>query len=169
MLTFTDVAATITNGELTMAVNANPPAVGQTSNVIEDTANIDINGSDNAVDTAAQPMLSQTTDVGNFVAPNEPLSTEMDIEETSMAASTGVTNVNPPVGAQIYNYALDMSEDAYPYNDQFEPDDAANIQGLCFDFGDEFEDGGDVGAYEFPWSANLDFDLFLNFSGPTTD
>jgi hypothetical protein len=151
-----------------MAVNANPHVVAQTGNVIEETANIDINGSDNAIDTAALPMLPQTTDVDNFVTPNEPLPTEMDIEEASMAVSSGVTGVNPPDGAQIYNHALDMSEDSYPHNDQFEPEDAANGT-FCFDFGLEFEDGGDVGYYGAHCDANLDFDWLLNYSGLTTD
>jgi len=162
MLTFADVTATTTNGELTMAVNANPPVVAQTSNVIKDTENININGSDNAVDTAALSMHFQTAEADNFNVPNQPLLNDMDMDEASIAVSS---NVNPPVGAQVYNYLLDMSEDSYPYNDQFEPNDAANNEGLCFDFGDEFEDGGDIRSYD----PNLDFDLLLNYNGATTD
>jgi len=167
MLTCADVATTITNDELTMAVNANASPVAQATNHIEGGVNIGINGSDNVVDTTALPKPIQAMGFDNFVTSNELVPSEMDVDQASMSAFSGVVGVNPPAGAQINNYLLDMSEDSYPFNDQFEPEDAAHDKGLYFEFGDEFDDTENIGVYESHWE--VDFDAFLNYNGLTTD
>jgi hypothetical protein len=102
---------------------------------------------------AAEPVVSGNDNTiigaGDFSADDfEPAPTEELVGEYITA---------PVVAYEGNNYLLAASEDSYPYNNQFEPEDTATGFGLHFDVnsGDQFN--------AFDANAPFSFDEFINY------